>query len=776
MSHAFKVLEFGAILEQLGRHCETELGTRFASELQPTFEEDVVWAELASTQEAHDVLSRGNPPSLRPIRDLGAHLTRAEKGGALGSLELYQIADSMQTMRALKNYLSTRRSESSRLWQHAEALPEAKKVEDSVFQAVDMNGHVLDSASPELGRLRARARTMTARIQERIQSYVSGRTRELLSDPIYTVRDGRYVIPVKAENRGKIKGIVHDTSGSGQTLFIEPEEVLQLGNQLREAEAAERDEVGRILSKLSASVGEVGRDLRYGLEAAAWIDFLFAKAKLGFAMKASMPVRSQGHGIRIQNGRHPLLEADSAIPLNLSVGFEEQGVLITGPNTGGKTVAIKTVGLFVLMAQSGLMLPATHVRLGTFTQVWADIGDEQSLQQSLSTFSGHIKNIAAALSELKPGALVLLDEVGAGTDPAEGAALAKAVLLTLKEKGARVLASTHYGELKAFAYNSEGFSNAAMEFDQRTLKPTYRLVMGAPGASHALKIAERYGIPRHVIEVAKEALGAGQQEVSGMLEKLEQAQRQARTAQGEADRRAAELKRAEEVAQRKLAEADEIRRTVHAKASEAIEAAIREIRLEAQQVFEELKQASDDKALAGARARLKDLESVAHEFVEDARPKAKNQKAEGLRKGASVRVEGHTQVGTLLTDPGQSPATVQIGVLKFTVPITAVQLAESPKSAALRRTPTMDLHKASSAPTEIHLRGERAEEAEEALVRFLDEAILAGLDQVRIVHGKGEGILRQMTREVLRKTKGIRTFRDGEPTEGGHGVTIAILR
>lgn len=788
--HALKVLEFGAIRHRLAVHCETTMGADHAERLTPFFEDQAVWDELRRTDEAHRFLSEAHATSLGAVRDLRDSLERAAKGGSMGGGELFQVSEALGAMRGFKAALQNRRTEFGLLWHLGQSLPELKLLEDQLSSSLDPSGEVKDNASQELATLRRRKHTATARIMEKVQSYTSGRSREYLSDPIYTIRDGRYVVPVKSEHRGKIKGIVHDTSGSGQTLFVEPEDVLQLGNALREIEAAEREEVRRILAELSSKVGKAAPDIIPGISAAGELDFLLAKARLAFEMKATMPQRWQGRGIAIHGGRHPLLNPDKVVPVDLAVGFEVegkaedkapfQGLLITGPNTGGKTVAIKTVGLFVLMAQSGLMLPAVDVKLGPFTQVWADIGDEQSLQQSLSTFSGHVKNIAEALNGLKPGALVLFDEIGAGTDPAEGAALAKAILTTIQQAGAYVIASTHYGELKAFAYNTPGFRNAAMEFDVKSLRPTYRVLMGAPGASHALRIAERYGLPKPVVEMAVQGLTEEEQQLTRMLEQLEVAQKRARNAQSEADRRVSEVRRMEEKAREKLAEAEEIRKGVHARAAETIDETLREIRAEAAEVFEELKSAPiDARAQAKARERLKSLqgfgESVAKEFAPPAAPRQPSVGAE-LTRGMSVRVEGYNQPGTIVEEPKNGQVVVQMGPLKMTVGADKVSPAQQKQEIAPKPRVNLGFQRAQTAGTEIHLRAKRAEDALEELERFMDEAVLAGLPSVRIVHGKGEGVLRKVTQEFLKRSPNVERFRDGEAGEGGHGVTIAYLK
>jgi DNA mismatch repair protein MutS2 len=776
MHHALQVLEYDAVRQRLAEHCETVLGTRLCEQMVPLFEAEAVWSRLDLTESAYKLLGAHVPPSLGPIRDHRKAVFRAAKGSVLGGQEIFEAADTLAAMRAFRSFLAPRKEEYALLWNYAQSLPDCKVIEERIFDSVDPDGQVKDSASTALASLRRKMVNVQSRVIERIQSYCTGKTREYLTDPIYTMRDGRYVVPLSASHRGKIKGIVHDTSATGQTIFIEPDDVLQLGNALREAEAAEREEVLRILADLSAKLGSVARLFEEGVEAAGDLDFILAKAKMGYADNGIIPQRATTPCLELREGRHPLLDRDKVVPLSITVGYEFNGLLITGPNTGGKTVAIKTVGLLVLMTQSGLMPPALSMRLGPMTQIWADIGDEQSIQQSLSTFSGHIHNIAEALSGIKEGALVLFDELGAGTDPAEGAALAKAILEEFFTKGARIIASTHYGELKAFAYNTEGFQNAAMEFDAKSLRPTYRLLMGAPGASHALKIAERYGMPKTLVEKAREGLSSEQQDIAIMMEKLEQSQRQARIAQGDADRRIAELRKLEAKAEKKLSEAEEIRRTVHSKATDQIEGALREIRREAFDVFEDLKKSVDSKTLEQARNRLKGIQSTGDELADQFTvTRSKQTKEATLEKGMTVKVEGYTQVGTVLSDPKNDSVLVQMGPLRLTVPVVDVHPAQTVHDPK-KRSPNIGLNKALSATTEIQLRHMRAEDAIRDLEKFLDDAVLAGLSSVRIVHGKGGGVLRKITQDMLRKYPHVSRYRDGEEGEGGQGVTIAFFK
>lgn len=764
--HSQKVLEFDKILAELSSRCETEMAAGSALELQPSFLSEDVWILLDRTEEALQCINQNPPPSLA-IKDVQRSVQRASKGGTLGGKELFEIGSSAALMRAFKGFFAGKAS--PHLTPFIQQLTDQRKVEEDLLQSLESDGDVRSTASPQLQSLRQKKSSASSRLTERIQSYVSGRTRDLLSDPLYTVRDGRYVLPLKAENRGKIKGIVHDTSASGQTIFLEPDDVLQLANGLREIEAAEQREIQRILVSLSQKVGAIATDLLSGLAAATALDLCFAKARLAADWGGALPERLTYPRIEMDGGRHPLLEREKAVPLDMRVG-KGDSVLITGPNTGGKTVSIKTVGLFVLMLQSGLLPPARNVRFGTFSQVWADIGDEQSLSQSLSTFSGHIKNIAEALRGLKPGGLVLLDEVGAGTDPTEGAALAKAILSELHAKGACVLASTHYGELKAFAYETAGFTNAAMEFDVKTLRPTYRLRLGTPGASQALRIAERYGIAKPIIEQARQALSTQETDVARMLERLEEAQKLARTAQGEADRRLVDLKRKEETATRKLAEADEIRRTAHSRATQIIEDALRELRLEHADALERLKSNPEE-----ARQRIQEVQQRGKDLA--ASFEIKQQPAldsPEVSKGMSVRVQGYSQVGVVTEAPKGGKVKVQVGALRLTVDAGSVQ-PTSPVLPRNRSTVQLSLQKAMNASTEVSLRNMRYEDAERELERFIDDSLLSGVEKVRIVHGKGEGILRKMTHDYLRKHLHVKEFFEAEPGDGGQGVTVAVL-
>lgn len=762
------------VMAKLAEHCQSEPGQRLAAELLPIFDEESAGTLLSQTTEAADVLDAQRPPSFRSVRDHDQTLQRAAKGGLLDGKELYQIGDALVELAEIRSLLLAS-SYVQALRPLVTELPELTALGERLVRSLDTDGEVLDAASPALGKLRQNISKAIAKLNNRIKTYTTGPNREYLSDPIVTQRNGRFVVPVKSEHRGKIRGIVHDSSASGQTVFVEPMDVVELGNSVREAEAEEAAEVARILAELSSRVGVCAQEIRTGLRAGAQLDLIFAKARLGIQQDGAVPELGNPGTFAIQSGRHPLLDPKIAVPLTLELREDQTGILITGPNTGGKTVAMKTVGLFVAMTFCGMMLPVRTAKIGLFGNLWADIGDEQSLQQSLSTFNGHIKNIAEALQGLQPGHLVILDEVGAGTDPAEGAALAKAILLTIQEKQAKVLASTHFGELKVFASNVGGFENCSMEFDLKSLRPTYHLLAGTPGLSHGVKISERVGLPKPVVELAAKMLAGGTDtDISKMVEQLEQAQKRALKAQSEADRLAHRLRTVEREMETKLHQAEEARKKARREAAEAVENEMRTIRLQAHDLFEQLKK-SGSAPTERHRELIKSLDSKGRELADDLRPE--QEKRPGvIQKGDTVRIAGYTQTGVVLDQPDGNRARIQVGPMKMTVNLDQLEVTQSGQATHEKRAPrkNLGLEKMQTVSLEIDLRGQRVETAELKLSKFIDDALLANLPSIRIVHGKGDGILRSMTHQVL-KQMGLRSFRDGEPSEGGHGVTVVAL-
>ncbi|MFN7172214.1 MAG: endonuclease MutS2 [Fimbriimonadaceae bacterium] len=781
MRHALQVLQWEEITARLAKQCESPHVQAIANELLPSFDFESVEHLLARTSDADRLFQIGSVPSLRWIDSYDKEVTYAAKGGILGAQELFQISEGVRAARSLRQVI-LKHAESLPVYrEYASSITDLKALEELISGSISPDGEVLDSASPTLAKVRAKKRSIGAQITEKIQSLATGRYREYLSDPIYTLREGRYVLPVRVEHRGKVPGIVHDSSSTGQTVFVEPSAVVDLGNELRVQTAQERDEVVKILAGLSEAVGAKQAEITASMDVATELAVDIAKVRLSHSWGGFKPqLRKSDPFVTIDSGKHPLIEAEKIVPVSIGIGAKENVLIITGPNTGGKTAAIKMVGLFLLMMQAGIWPPATRIEFSPFVEIWADVGDEQSLQQSLSTFSGHLKNIAEALKSAKPGSLVLLDEVGAGTDPAEGAPLARAILTEFDKLGAKVIASTHYGELKDLGYSVPGFANCAMEFDVKTLRPTYRLLYGAPGSSHALSIAERHGIPKDVIEAAKTQLGPEFASTDQLLRDLDLATRRARSAQGEADRISAGFKKREQELLEKLKTAEEAKLKAQQRANEKLEAEVRAIRRQAEELFEELKEGKRDKATT--RKDLKALEQIAGEMRETVSPITPQPSVKGgaIEVGDAVRLKGARQTGTVIELLEDGRAVVQQGILKWQVGLDEVERIEAvtksqsskPKPAS---TPGLGLGKSLQVKTEVNLRQLRAEEAELQLEKYLDDAILAGLSQVRIIHGRSGGVLRNITHRLLKKSPHVRSFRLADEGEGGSGVTIAIL-
>lgn len=776
LAETLQQIEFHQVVEQWATHCENESALLRVSAMRPSFDAEIVAILQRQTAEGLRLLDDVSLPHLGRVKALDHALDRLIKGDRESGETLWHIGDAMSVMRNIAGLVESRKADLPTLTNWLDQLPTLPKLEERLLTSLESDGSVRDDASAELGTIRQQKKQATQRILERIQSYTTGKHREMLSDPLYTQRDGRYVIPLKAENRNKIKGIIHDSSASGQTIFVEPDDVVAASNRVRELEAAERTEVNRILRVLSEYVGTHGKEILAGVQAVVELDIVFSRVRFGLRQNASLPKPTTANSLNIRNGRHPLLPSDKVVPFSLAVSEESNVLLITGPNTGGKTVTLKAVALFVAMVQCGLMIPADDSYIGFFPQIWADIGDKQSLEQSLSTFSGSIQNLAGIAKNLKPGALVVLDEVGSGTDPAEGAALARAILLFLQEKGARVLASTHHGELKLLAFDRTGFANASMEFDTKTFMPTYRLLMGTPGASHALRIAERYGIPTEILESARNTKGELTSEISEVLERLSVAQKQAQKAQSRADQLATRLADLEKQAATAAADADQARRDARRKAADTLENELQRLRIETADLLDELKRDFTQENLNTARKRLRNVQESGQQTLAGLRPAPATQSVQ-LTPDMAVRIRGQAQVGQVVQAPKDGKVLLQLGQLRVTVPVGEVEpVAEKPVQVRHKPKANLGLQKSMGSSIETQIIGMREEQAREKLIRFLDDSELAGFESVRVVHGKGQGILRKMCHEVLRAHRGVESFRSGEPAEGGDGATIVRFK
>ncbi|MCD1259315.1 endonuclease MutS2 [Paenibacillus athensensis] len=777
-----KTLDYAKILHKLHHHAATSLGKAYVETLLPTGDFEEVKLRLAATDEAVNVERlKGNAP-FGGIRDIRAALHRARIGGMLNAGELLDISTTSFGSRRLKRFVLALHEEYAvpLLKAQVELLSDNKALEDRINSCIDENAVIVDSASPELGRVRSELRTGEARVRERLEQMIrSSSVQKMLQDALVTIRNDRYVIPVKQEYRSSFGGIIHDQSSSGATLFIEPESVVQLNNKLRELKLKEEAEIEKVLRALTALVAELVDELVADVDQLVLLDFTFAKAGLAREMKATMPRLNDRGFIKIKRGRHPLIAADAVVPLDLELGNDYSTIIVTGPNTGGKTVSLKTVGLLSLMAMSGLFVPAEEgSQLCVFDAIYADIGDEQSIEQNLSTFSSHMTNIISILRDMTPKSLVLLDELGAGTDPAEGSALAIAILDYIHRMGCRMIATTHYSELKAYAYQRPGTINASMEFDVQTLSPTYRLLVGVPGRSNAFAIAERLGLSRRIIESARGQVGEEEQRVESMIASLEENRL---TAEAEREtaaqlRREADQLRRELEAQKK--ELDEQRDKLLEKAERDAREAVAKARREADEVIAELRRMAREEAGSVKEHRLIEARRKLDQAAPELREKraAAKKRPERIEPGDEVQVASLGQKGHVVEIVNATEALVQLGIMKMKVKLADLDRVggAAPKKAQAT-SPTVKRSRDEHVRMELDLRGMNLEEALMEADRFLDESIMSNLGQVYLIHGKGTGVLRTGMQEYLRRHKHVKSYRYGNYNEGGVGVTVVEL-
>ncbi|MEI7026038.1 endonuclease MutS2 [Paenibacillus sp. y28] len=783
-----KTLEFDKILHKLANHAATSLGKEWVEQLRPSSELEDVKTRLLLTDEAAavDRLKGGAP--FGGIRNIRSSLHRSRIGSILSASELLDIATTIYGGRRLARFLEgvNDQREIKALLKLSGELGDVKAVEDRIKSCISEDADVLDSASSELARIRQELRGSESRIRERLDQMIRNTSiQKMLQDNLVTLRGDRFVIPVKQEYRSQFGGIVHDQSASGATLFIEPEAVVQMNNKLRELRMKEEKEIDKILQMLSSTVAESADIMLANVEVLAELDFTFAKAGLARELKGTLPLMNDRGFLKIKKGRHPLISAEHVVPLDVELGNQFTSIIVTGPNTGGKTVSIKTIGLLSLMAMSGLFVPAEDgSQLCVFDAIYADIGDEQSIEQSLSTFSSHLTNIISILKGMTPKSLVLLDELGAGTDPAEGSALAIALLEYIHRMGCRIVATTHYSELKAYAFERKGVINASMEFDIQTIRPTYRLLVGVPGRSNAFAIAERLGLPRSIIEHARGHVGEDEARVETMIASLE-----ANRASAEAERAHAEVARRETEQLRKQLEEqkqrfEEQRDKLLEKAENEAREAVARARREAETVLADLRRMALEAAgsvkehrLIEARRRLDEAEPELRQ-KKAARPAARGGKAAVLAVGDEVRVLSLGQKGHIVDFAGEKEAVVQLGIMKMKVQrddLERLGAAPDPVKQAQQLKASVKRTRDENVRMELDLRGSNVEEGISEVDRFLDEAFLANLGQVYIIHGKGTGVLRTGITEYLRRHKLVKSYRLGNYGEGGNGVTVVEI-
>lgn len=783
-----KTLEFDKILDMLAEFAKNDAAKELCKSLVPSSVFRAVEQTLDETDAAVTfILKYGSPETVR-IYSAAEALKRLAVGGSLSMSELLNIARILKGARIMQAYTP---EQTGVLSGYISELSPEKRLEDRITSSIISEDEMADGASPALSDIRRKIRSTSSKIRDSLDSMIhSQHYRKLLQDPIVTVRNNRYVVPVKAEHRADVRGIVHDMSSSGSTVFIEPESVVTANNSLHELAIKEKAEIERVLLEMSGEAAEISEEIQLNFETLIHLDFVFAKAKLALDMKAVMPILNRDGVIRINRGRHPLIDKRKVVPTDIELGDKFDSLIVTGPNTGGKTVVLKTIGLFCLMAQAGLHLPSGDgTTLSVRPDIFADIGDEQSIEQSLSTFSSHMKNIVAISQKATNGCLVLFDELGAGTDPTEGAALATAVIEHFRSIGAVIAATTHYSELKLYALSTPGVENASCEFDVATLSPTYRLLIGVPGKSNAFAISEKLGLPKHIIDRSREMLSNENIKFEDVLSKIEDSRISIERNYKETEqlRVEAERLRAELAAEREKIEKQKDK--IFDRAREKAEKIITRAQDDVEQMLEEAKAAQKAHDESEALRQMREVRrGLGLKLKKNTSPKAAKPKDSGvnlntLRLGASVMVNNLGDKGCVLSiNKKDNSAVIQMGIMKITAKAENLTLLTDDDSvtSALNSKRSTSSHggglRLDTVNSEIDLRGMVLEEAETATDKFLDDAAMAGLSTVSIIHGKGTGTLRSGIQAMLRRHPHVKTFRLGKYGEGETGVTIVELR
>lgn len=791
MNKHFEALELPKILERLAGFTACPDAREAALALSPKNEYFEAQSLLDQTEAAHTLIAKFGAPSFGGLKNVQNSLHRAQAGGTLSMRELLDIAQVLRVIRGICTWRDKSAGLETAIDDLFFSLSPNKYLEDRITNAILSDDEMSDNASPDLKNIRRKMRQQDAKIRDQLEKLLRSPTyKNSLQEAIVTQRNGRFVVPVKSEHRAEVAGMVHDTSGSGSTVFIEPASVVEANNEIKVLESRERDEIERILTELSEEAGSFYDSVRISYQSAVELNLIFAKAQLAYSMKASKPVLNAVGEIELKQARHPLIAAEKVVPVDIRLGAEFDALVITGPNTGGKTVSIKTLGLLTLMAACGLYVPAAdNSRVAVFRHVFADIGEEQSIEQSLSTFSAHMKNIVAIDKETDDSTLVLIDELGAGTDPVEGAALAVSILEALRKKGAKIAATTHYSELKEYALNTERVENASCEFSVETLRPTYKLLIGIPGRSNAFAISERLGISPDIIDNARKLVSSENQRFEDVVDTLEQTRAEMEhekqktlELQGEVDalRKKAEqqVEDAKKKSDRELERAKQEAQRIVENARRAANSLILEVeRLKKEQASEKNAAEMARKAKAAMKRHLNDLDDLTAERLGEEddgdyvlpRP---------LTIGDTVYVTVLGTNGTVTALPdSKDNVEIQAGSMKMKVPLQSLRLRNSPKKNTPQRTAVTRSDRGSStSKTSVDLRGKNAEEALLDLDMFLDGALRAGLSEVTVVHGKGTGVLRKAVQAHLRKLPFVRAFRLGVYGEGEDGVTIVEFK
>lgn len=777
-------LEYDKIRDMLAARTGSVMGRELAHELVPVSEAQQVKKRLAETAEARGILNHIATVPLGGIRDVRSTLKKAELGAILEPHELLAVASTLYAARRIKAFFADLSIEASLLALRASQIMVLRNIETVIEATVNEHGVIRDDASSELLKLRREIKQAQSRVKEKLDNILrSGEYQKYFQDALVTMRGDRYVIPIKQEYRNNFPGIVHDQSASGATLFIEPMAIVNLNNDIKQLITAEKHEIERILTIVTGQIAQVAEPLGENLAILAQLDFVFAKAKLSIDMRATQPIISQQGSVNLIQARHPLIPAEHVVPIDVQLGRHFTTLLITGPNTGGKTVTLKTVGLFALMTQAGLFIPAApDSEMPVIGNIFADIGDEQSIEQSLSTFSGHMTNLVGILKKISANDLVLIDEIGAGTDPSEGAALAMSILEYIHTVGAKTIATTHYSELKTFAYTREGIENASVEFDIQTLRPTYRLLIGIPGSSNAFAISQRLGLSAKIIDRAKALIHKEHADFETVLRALEEQKKAYNSRLDELSRLEQEMGRVKEKVLADERAVAEKKNTILVKAQEEAAAVIRQARRSAEEIISELKEQFSEhtsrerqQTIEHARQKLRASNTEIDRLAITEQAEGDELSTEALVPGMTVYVTTVKQKGEVLAVNG-TDVTVQLGVLKLTVAVSACRLLAEPRKPKNQPvTKHISMVRADSVARQIDIRGMTIEEAEVLLDKYIDDAVLAGLNEVLIIHGKGTGALRKGVKSYLENHSHIKGIRIADLNEGGTGATVARL-
>ncbi|MEF2588185.1 MAG: endonuclease MutS2 [Butyrivibrio sp.] len=785
---ALKTLEYNKITDRLASHASSEPGIKLCRELQPMMDMDEINSALKQTSDAVSRIFRHGSISFAGLKDIRPLTKALEVGSALGMSELLDICSLLKVAAGARRYGVSEDEAADSLSGLFNVIYDIADVRREIERCILSEDEIADDASAELKNIRRQMRICTERIRTELNSMLNGSDRTYLQEAVITTRGGRYCIPVKAEYKSQVPGMVHDQSKAGSTFFIEPMSVVRLNNEIREYEVKESEEIAKILASLSAMAGNYTAELDADYDILSQLDFIFAKAKLSFEYKGSEPIMNTRGYINIRKGRHPLIDSRKVVPIDVSIGDEYSELIITGPNTGGKTVTLKTIGLFSLLGQSGLHIPAAdNSELTVFNDIFADIGDEQSIEQSLSTFSSHMKNIIEILAKADSNSLVLFDELCAGTDPTEGAALAISILTSLHKLRVTTVATTHYSELKIFALSTEGVQNACCEFDVATLAPTYRLLIGIPGKSNAFAISGKLGLPQYIIDDAKESLASEDVAFEDVISDLEKSRVTIEREKLELEEYKKEVEDLKNQLKAKNERLDERSDNILQKAREEASAILREAKETADDAIRKLNKANaagmSVAELEKQRQRIKDnINKVDKGRVLKSQAPARQHKASDFHIGDRVHVASLNLDGTVHTLPNQKgELNVTIGIMNYNVNMSDLTIIEEAsemrklkqKSSGIGK---LKMSKTASISPEINLIGMTSDEAIMTLDKYLDDAFLSHISPVRIVHGKGSGILRNAVHNYLKRQKHVKSFRLGSFGEGDYGVTIVEFK